>query len=425
MINSKQMSELAYDIQSGLGRMDVPDFDSMRQMGMAASLCIHLRGLPEIEYDVLRKVSEHFFNIPSYALQTIINILADVEYIKIVKAPTGRAKSIIPTVPRFDDVYQGVGDYFSFSELNEHEQGTLLILSKLQNKADNKDRLLNEIGAEKDLWNRCLSIGEDGHYLKSYRARGKDILASPFYFADNLDSLIDITAKVGSKDIEVVLDLIKKNQGWPLSLIIKSTEVAGHSLTEAQKNLLIALCEEGVLKPPSIQFNSTSENFVFTPAPGASRLNPANREIYERAMALVSSVRKGQLLSDKYRIKMPIALLRALRNKGYVGSNSEAIIQYRNLVFLKIGKLKQCSGNKWEFHLNKIDENIKALDLAINLLETGELNNAEINNEARIALSKDEKYIQSIISSAELKHRKTSRLDEQSSEVFEQLLLEM
>ena len=61
MIEGKKLVELSYDIQSGLGNTDVPDFDSMRTMGMSATLAIHLRGLPEIEYDVLRKVSDYFF----------------------------------------------------------------------------------------------------------------------------------------------------------------------------------------------------------------------------------------------------------------------------------------------------------------------------------------------------------------------------
>ncbi|MFO2375829.1 hypothetical protein QOU54_30960, partial [Pseudomonas aeruginosa] len=92
---------------------------------------------------------------------------------------------------------------------------------------------------------------------------------------------------------------------------------------------------EGILKPPSIEFKKTRETFVFTPRPGGSRMDPSNREIYERAMALVSCVRKGQLLAEQYRIKMPVRILEVLREKGHIGSNSEAINQYRNLVFLR------------------------------------------------------------------------------------------
>ena len=73
--------------------------------------------------------------------------------------------------------------------------------------------------------------------------------------------------------------------------------------------------------------------------------------------------------------------------------------------------------------MNRTEENIEALNLAINLLRTGELSNLEVNQDARIALSKDEKYIQSIVSSAELKKRQTVALNEEAAQQYEQLIL--
>ena len=422
MINGRKLVELSYDIQSGLGNLDVPDFDSMRTMGMAATLAMHLRGLPEIEYEVLRKVSDYFFSIPSFALKDALNILADIEYVQLVTKNT-KIISVIPDVPRFQDLYEGVGNYFNFSELNEHEQGTLLILSELQTKPENKDKLISSTGIDLPMFNRCMEIGTHGNYLKEFRARGRNIVASPFYFSDNLEGLVDLSVKSGSTDIKVVLDIIKNNQGWPLSLIEARLELGGHKLTQTQKSLLSHLCAEGILKPPSIEFKSTKETFVFTPRPGGTRLDSANREIYERAMALVACVRKGQLLADQYRIKMPVRILESLRDKGYIGSNSEAANQYRNLVFLKVGTLKPGAGDRYQFHLNKTEENLAALSLAINLLRTGEMSSLDVNQDARLALSKDEKYIQSLISSAELKKRKQVALDADAANQFEQLIM--
>jgi hypothetical protein len=422
MINGKKLVELSYDIQSGLGNIDVPDFDGMRTMGMAATLAMQLRGLAEIEYEVLRKVSDYYFSIPSYALKESLTILAEIEYVQLVTKGL-KILSVIPDVPRFQDLYEGVGNYFTFSELNEHEQGTLLILSELQNKPENKDRLLSSIGIDLPMFDRCMEIGTHGNYLKEFRARGRNIVASPFYFADNLDALVDLSIKSGSSDIQVVLNIIKNNQGWPLSLIEKRLELGGNKLTTTQKSLLVHLCSEGILKPPSIEFKGTKETFVFTPRPGGSRLDSTNREIYERAMALVACVRKGQLLAEQYRIKMPVRILETLRDKGYIGSNSEAANQYRNLAFLKVGFLKNTSGDRFQFHLNKTEENLAALSLAINLLRTGEMSTLDVNQDARLALSKDEKYIQSVLSSAELKKREKVALDADAASQFEQLIM--
>lgn len=421
MLKGRKLVELSYDVQAGLGRIDVPDFDRLRTMGMAATLAIHLRGLQEIEFEVLRKVSDHFFSIPSYALKEICGILAEINYLDLV-TKSGKILSIIPNVPHFKDLYEGVGDYFSFAELNEHEQGTLLILSELQNKPENRDRLISTIGIDRPLLERCVDIGSTGSYLKEFRARGRSIIASPFYFSDNLDELADVTARVGADDIATVLDVIKSNQGWPLSLIQKRLELGGKKLTQDQMQLLVHLCAEGILKPPSIEFKSSKETFVFTPKPGGNRLDSSNREIYERAMALVSCVRKGQLLAELFRIKMPVRILEVLRDQGYIGSNSEAANQYRNLVFLRVGHLKHVAGDRYQFHLTPGEENRAALDLAINLLRTGELANLDVRQEARLALSKDEKYIQSIISAAELKGRGQVALQGDSADQFEQLI---
>ena len=421
-MKSRKIVELAHDIQTGLGRIDVPDFDQMRTMGMASTLAIHIRGLGEIDYEVLRKVSDHFFNIPSFALKEVISVLAEIEYVQIAKK-RDRIDAIIPDVPRFQDVYDGLGEFYSFADLNEHEQGTLLILAELQTKPENRNRLVHRTGIDAALLKRCVDIGSSGHYIKEYRARGRDLLASPFYFADNLDGLVDITAKVGADDIKRVLEIVKMNQGWPLSIIRTQLEIGGSKLSKEQNSLLMHMCGEGILKPPSIDFRTKRESFVFTPAPGAARLNMANREIYERAMALVSCVRKGQLLADQYRIKMPLRLLLALRDRGYLGANSEAAVQYQNLVFLRVGKLRPVGSNRWQFHLISTEENIKAIEIAINLLRTGELSDLDVDEEARIALSRDEKYIQSIISSAELQAREHTKLSEESASQFEQLLL--
>lgn len=421
-LKGRKLVELSYDIQSGLGNTEVPDFEALREMGMAATLAIHLRGMPELDYEVLRLVSSYYFNIPTSCLKESLLILAEIEYVQINKKGS-KITSIIPQVPHFKDVYEGVGDYFTFSDMNEHEQATLLILSNLQNKPENKDKLISQTGIDNNILGRCLTIGEYGNYFKEYRKRGRDILASPFYFADNLEGLADLSVKVGTDDISKVLDVIKNNQGWPLSLIESRAELGGVKLTKTQKDLLLQLCGEGILKPPSIDFKTKKEHFIFTPKPGGSRLDAMNREIYERAMALVSCVRKGQLLADEYKIHSPIAILRSLKNKGYIGSNSEAENQYRNLVFLKVGSLRKTSSTRCQFVLNEQPENREALNLAINLLETGELSNMDVKAEARLALSKDEKYIQSIISSAELSKRKQVSISSEASEQFEQLIL--
>lgn len=78
---------------------------------------------------------------------------------------------------------------------------------------------------------------------------------------------------------------------------------------------------------------------------------------------------------------------------------------------------------RWQLHLNRTEENEAALTLAIALLRTGSLAGMEVNNEARIAMSKGEEYVQSLISASELKKRHKQVKDEQAAYEFEQILI--
>ncbi|WP_115571956.1 hypothetical protein [Xanthomonas campestris] len=422
---SKALAEIAYDLHSGLASNRIPEFDDLQLIGMAGTLAVHIKGLGQIDYEVLRKVSDHLMGIPSFALERVLRLLNDVQFVRLVEVGK-KIISVIPNIPVFDDVYVGIGKYAaSECSLNEHEQATIQILSMLQHAPVNKSSLVNTLGAERSVFDRCLTVGKASGIVSEHQARGRDILISPFYFSDNLDGLADAAVACGSTTIKTALEKVKANQGWPLSVMKATGEIGGVKLSVTEIALVDKMAGEGMIRPPTIAFGSKSESFLFTPKPGSTRLNASNREVYERAMALISAVRKGQLLPNSYQIRYPVRILESLRDKGYLGSNSEAREQYQNLVVLKVAYLKQTAQNMWQLCLNRTPENEEALTLAITLLRTGELSGMEVNNEARIALGKGEEYIQSLISATEIKKRQREVSDPQAAFEFEQLLLKL
>jgi len=419
---TEKIAEFAYDLQSGISSFNIPDFDDLTKVGMAATLAIHIKGLGEIKYDVLRGVSEHFMGVPSHSLEPVLRILSEIGF--VILTENGRKiEKVSPTIPVFETVYSTISS-FANSELtfNSHEQAIVEILSALEGAPRNKDNLFNSLGIEKPLFDRTMLIGSKSGIISEHLARGRNIILSPLYFADNLDGLADAAAAVSASALQGTLRKVKNNQGWPLSMVMATGEIGGVKLDVAEQALVEKLSSEGVMKPPTIKFGSRTESFVFTPQPGRARLNAANREVYERAMALVSAVRKGQLLPDEYAIRLPVRILESLREKGYLRSNSEASTQYLNLVYLKVGTLKP-GANGHQFHLTKTPENEAALNLAIQLLRSGSLAGMEVDQNARIALGQDEKYIQSLISARAIKERATPIANEQAIHEFEQLLL--
>lgn len=382
---SKEIAEFSFDLHTGLSSLSVSEFDQLPILGMCASLAVHIKGLGEIEYEVLRKVSDHFMSIPSYALKQVVEVLEEIEFITIISS--GRTiEKIIPNIPLFDSVYEGLGEFASNEiSLNEHESATIKILSALYDAPRNRDSLLSKSGIDKIVFDRCLVLGGSSGIVTEQMARGKSILISPYYFADNLTGLADTVASAGTPALEAILKKIKGSQGWPLSLIASTGRIGQFELSTTEQQLVQKLASEGIVKPPTINFGGRTESFLFTPKPGNSRLNAANREIYERAMSLISAVRKGQLLPDEYRIRSPLAILKSLKSKKFLRSNSEASDQYRNLVVMKVAFLKEVTSGQWQLHLHKTDENEKALSLAIELLEEGTMSNMEVDENARIA----------------------------------------
>lgn len=424
-MDKTKIAEFSYDLHSALGEYETPEFDYLKKIGMAATLAVHIRGLGTIPYDVLRQVSYHYFKIPSFALDQVLKILEDLEFVELLGTRT-KISSITPKIPHFKSIYETIGGYTESEDLSEAESVMLAILSEVYNKPENKQKLINALGADVGVFETCLRYSEEGGLLRTHKARGKDIILSPYYFADNLDGLADLTAKSGSKSISGVLQKLKANQGWPLSMVLNNKEIGGTALDAVELSLVQAMASEGILKPPSIRFgNGSLEQFVFTPNPGAMRLNSAKREIYERAMALVSCVRKGQLMPAEYRIRSPLAILRSLRDKGFLNSNSEASDQYKNLVFMKVAFLRPVTSSRCELVLIKSEENSDALEIAIKLLSTGELANLEVNAEARISFSRDESYIQSIISSSDMRKRKQVQIAVEAQYEMDQLLLNL
>lgn len=425
MTTNQDRAEFAHDLEVGLARKSVPEFDQLPVVGKAGKLALNIRGLGEVDGAVLRQVADHFFDIPSGEIGPVLDVLAEIEYVQLIKEGK-TVKKVVPSVPHFSSVYTGLGEYLGTISLTEHEELAIAVLEELRSKPEKRDALRSRLGAEVPVFKRIESVTTEGGLVLPKRARGQDILVSPFYFADSLDVLAQQAAAGGAKSIAKVLDVIKKAQGWPMSLVIATGEVNGHKLTAAEISLLKEMVSDGVLRPPSLTLakTGTSEHFIFTPAPGAKRLDGAAREIYERTMALVAAVRKGQLLPENYRIRSPRALLNKLRTHKFIRASTEAAAQYSNLVTLRVGRLNRVQGDWYKFELIDTPENLRAVDDAIRMFEDGEPV-LGVNEEARIALQKDETYIQSLVSATKLRSTARPALDPESRHQYDQLLLDL
>jgi len=420
----EEISARCHEIQTGLGFTEVPDYDNLRIVGMTVRLALHIRGLPAVKFETLRMVGTHYLKIPSVSVKPIVEILADLEFVKI-QTEGKTIKSILPNVPYYETMYSNIGTFASEVGFNEPEQLALDILCRLSKSPEKVNTLESKIGAEHKLFDRAIKLGREGAYLRIHRARGVDVALSPTYFSENAAIFADTVAGKGSKQLRRLMEAIKNMQGTPLSVIEKSKRLGGMDLYDHEINLLKRLAQNGAVKPPCISTEHAGENFfLFTPTPSGAALSPTKREVYEKAMAIVASVRQGQFLPQRYRIRHPSALVHKLKTDLRLGkSTSEANQQYKQLVHMRVAQLVPNGHGRSELHIIDAPENREALDIAYNLIDTGTTFGAEIDDDARRALQNPHEYIESHVASGELSKRHTIPLSQEQELVLDELFL--
>ena len=415
-----------HEIQTTLGNYEVPEFETIPELGMATRLALHIRGLPLVKYDTLKLVANHFLNIPSIAVERIVRLLAYVEFVRIQQ--TGSTiNGVLPTVPYYDELYETLGAFASTErQFNEAEELTLDLVERLAKSPEKVDSLQNKLGAEKAHFERGIAVGMAGSYLIKRRFRGRDILINPTYFSENADLFADAVAATGAKSIKTLLSAIRKSQGWPLALIDQQDHLGEVSIEPSQLKLLKRLAQDGMVKPPTIETTYAGENhFIFTPTPSEGVLSSSKRDIYERAMAIVAAIRQGQLLPRRYAIRSPGAVLYTLRSDLRLGkATTEATQQYKQLTVLRIAKLTDVGNGYSELEIIDTRENREALDIAYELVAEGRAAGTEIDDTARKAMQESQKYVESLIASAEMRTREHIPLSEEQREQLDLLFMD-
>ncbi|MDA0573921.1 hypothetical protein [Burkholderia gladioli] len=414
-----------HEIQIAIRDKEVPRFESIPEIGMAVHLAIHIRGLPLIDYEKLKLVASTMLGIPRLSVDRIINLLAEIEFVKLQQ--TGkRIQAVLPLVPYFDDLYEGLGEYLeNAGSLDEFETLTLEIVDRLANSPQNTDALASKLGADRKAFNSSVEIGQQASFLIARRARSKTILMNPTYFSENAEVFADHVAKCGAESVKKTLELIRKAQGWPLPLIERNGEIAGTRIDGEDVMLLKRLAQDGIVKPPTISTTHAGDTaFIFTPTPGSSNVSPFRREQYEKSLAIVSAVRQGQLLPNRFRIRSPGAVLYKLKTDLELNPTSDYAEQYQNLVHLRIAQLVQLDSGYRQLKIIDTPENREALNVAYRLVSDGNPPDLSLDKEAMNAMTGSQEYVESLISSKNMRDREKVTLSDEKKFEIGQLLLE-
>lgn len=404
---------------------EISKFETIPEIGMAVQLALHICGLPLIEYERLKFVASALLGIPRLAVERIVRLLAQVEFVNLVTEGS-TIKMVLPTVPFFNGVYDRLGEYYETeAKPDEFEKLSLEIVDKLAASPHNIDALASHLGADRKAFDQSVEIGLKGNFLLERRSRAKSVLLNPSYFSENAEIFADQVAKSGAKTVQRTLDLIRTSQGWPLALIEQRQEINGSKISFDELALIKRLAQEGAVKPPSITTAHKGQNqFIFTPTPSAANVSPLKREIYERALAIVSAVRQGQLLPNKYPIRSPGALLYKLKTELKLAPTSDYAEQYQNLVHLRVAELRKLDNGYRQLKIIDRPENREALNIAYNLVQGSQAPSLITDSDAAKAFTGPQEYVESLVSSKLMREKEVVKLSIETSAELGQLLLE-
>ena len=425
MNDSSKIVMRCQEIQTTLGAREVPDFETITELGMGARLALHLRGLPLVKYSTLKLVANHFLQIPTLAVERIVRVLAEVEFVKL-QTKGSTISGVLPTVPYYDALYPKLGE-FAGSEraFNETEELTIQLMERLAKSPHKLESIQNKLGADKRLFARSVAIGTDGEFLIKRRFRGRDVLINPAYFSENSTIFADAVAAHGAIQVSDLLSAVSRRQGWPLQLIEKQHRLGDADVHPNQVNLLKRLAQDGIVKPPSIETTYAGQNhFIFTPTPSGVVLPAGKRDIYEKAMAIVAAIRQGQLLPRAYAIRSPGAVLYTLRMNLRLGkATTEATQQYKQLTVMRVARLNDVGNGFSELEIIDTPENREALDMASSLISEGKITGSGVDDDARRALHESQDYVESLVAAAQIRGRGSVPLSEEQSEQLDLLFI--
>jgi hypothetical protein len=153
-----EVAARCHEIQTGLGLAEVPDFENLRKVGMGVRLALHIRGLPPVNYETLRLVANHYLGIPSVAVKSIVELLAEVEFVKL-QTEGKTIKAVVPNVPYYETLYDTLGTYAVGVGFNEAEQLSIALLCRLSKAPEKVDTLKSKLGADGKLIARTFELG--------------------------------------------------------------------------------------------------------------------------------------------------------------------------------------------------------------------------------------------------------------------------
>lgn len=358
-MDDKDIGIRALDMQTGLYKyndslLDLKIGETML-IGKAASLASHLRGIQVVEdYDAL-KVLASKLGITSTELVTVLDILQEVELIRIVGS-SRKPEKIEILISVFEDAYQLLGEKWKDDNPDEFERKVVQIVNDLASNSIKLSSLLDVYDLEQEDYGVISQIGVAGGFLDTFESSDEEILFSPIYMEENPKKILELLNQYKDEDVQRALKLLKSKPGFPVK-----------DLNNIENDVLVGLMSSNVLQTPAITASGGKVNFIFTPFTEVE-----DKEMLRQARNVVSAVRYGEKFSSYSELRNPSLFLQTLIDRGFIGKtpHSDIEAQYGVLRDNGLGRIEEVGSNsgRYRFFLADTDYAKNVVRLAKRLI---------------------------------------------------------
>ena len=340
-------------------------------IGKAATLAMHLRGLLFVDNIKQLEYAAASLGISSLELDAVLNVLQQVGFIDIIKGRHG-IRRIDIKVPQFRSGYTDLGEHWKQLSPSEIEQASVYLLNQLYSGPTEKTQVITSIGLNPTEESIMLDVMESGSLAATQVVDGQPMLYTPLAVDGNPTLYLQWAIRFPD-EVAAAIETLRNHQGLPLS----DPKLQGNkALSEA--------ISTGVLMPVEVKGATGRQRFAFAPH---GTLSPEENVIMDKTRAILACVRYGQKFATVSPIRNPKAILQRLRDhKRFKRGHSDLFSQYGLLVEKLIGHPIDVGNGRWNFVIDDTEENIKALDVALEMLEHGESPSSRISLEAKNAL---------------------------------------
>lgn len=349
----------AQDVQAGLRDVNDPIVQSTipvtRQIGMAAILAVHIRGLERITNILALNAVASNLGIRGSELNMVLQILEEAAWIRATPNVWSFSR-IDENIPHFQQLYSTLGQQWSDRRPGELEAATLHLIQSLSVVPQPFTKITGSTGLSPEIIRTIVDIGDLGGYLRTYSSPrdGQEILYTPLFIDEHPESMLNCVAKYHEQygEIKAILDEIQSCPG-----IAVSSLAATHPL-------IAELVNSNVLSAPAVDSSAGRQHFLFPHI-----RTSASSIVLQKSRFLVSCLRYGQRYSTITRLGDPVEVLSKLRTSKMIGRTPHTNIrtQYSPAADAGLGYFED-HGGRFTFRLYETPENMEAIDLAIGIL---------------------------------------------------------